>query len=247
LGYALIVVGGKLALTAGTVVGVAVGVVAGSLLWYFWPSIWFFGSLHPITGSIFIIGLLILASGSVFFRAGHTRLRPPGIRAGLLMGIAAGGSFLLYAWPYVECPIDLPPSAHNLYANSFGFWLAYHAAVRFDASVEDCLATADKTYRHYCDEFGRPYKPPVEIDTNRGKPCPRGAGESCVQTRDTDPKTGEPIGNWRETRIQSNDVERWLKDTRTIQKGFYWEGGSSWEPEFWVDTERGVFYMLLND
>ena len=166
------------------------------------------------------VGLPIGVSGFVVISG--TRLR--WVVAAILIPIAAPAVLLFYVWPYLQCPIELPPSAHKLYASTWGFWLSYHAAVRFDGNVEDCVTTADKLYRHYRSRLGRAYKPPVEISAKKGKPSP------------------DILEGHRE-----KDVEWWLKDTQNIQNGFYWEGGRSWEPEFWVDTKRGVFYMLLND
>ncbi len=218
LGYFLIVVEHRRSMIIGTLIGTAIGIVLGCIFLFFWPVVSLFAS-YPLVALLLAVVFVVLISGAMYF----LRLLSLGMRRGWLVGIIAGCSVLLYAQPYVECPIDLPPSAHNLYANSFGYWLSYHAAVRFDGSVEDCLAAADRAYRQYCDQFHRPYKSPIPIDM----------------------KT-EPSTVIHKKHIEGG-VEWWLMDAQHIEKGFYWEGGSSWEPEFWVDTERGVFYMLIND
>lgn len=141
-------------------------------------------------------------------------------KSGLLIAWSVGGMFSCYLWPYLICPIDLPPSAHNLYVSEQGAWLAHHCEVRFDATVEDCIATADRVKVRFADEFDRELQEPFRIDRERGVVPP---SDLVVSRR------------------------KWWLTTNSIRNGLYYPGGGSSEPEVWVDTDRGVFYFRVTD
>lgn len=167
-------------------------------------------------GAILMVGIPVALIGFAFI-AGH---RWGKITIGFLIGCATIGIFFCYCWPYLICPIELPPSAHKLYATDQGFWIAAHIEVRFNATVEDCIETAERVQERFANEIGNDIHPPVEIDRKRGKIPPQ-----------------DIIGQRR----------KWWLNTNYIQKGLYYPGGGAWAPEMWIDTERGIFYLRVTD
>lgn len=143
-----------------------------------------------------------------------------GIRTTFFIFWSALGMAICYWFPYASCPIPLPPSAHNLYVSQQGAWLAYHGEVRFHATVEDCVATAQRVHDEYAARQRRSSAPPIEIDSERGIVPPR-----------------DGTGHRR----------KWWLNTDFIRKGLYYPGGGAWNPQIWVDTERGIFYFRVTD
>lgn len=142
------------------------------------------------------------------------------VKIGLLIAWSAIGIFFCYCLPYLICPLQLPSSARNLYVADEGFWLACHCEVRFNATVDDCIVTAQQVQRQFADEVGIPVRQPEKIDRAHG--------------------VLPPHDHWGQRR-------RWWLDVDSIQNGLYYRGGGSWEPEMWIDTDRGIFYFRVSD
>ena len=70
------------------------------------------------------------------------------------------------------------------------------------------------------DEVGGAVRQPVEIDRTQGMLPPH-----------------DRIGQRR----------RWWLNVDSIENGLYYAGGGSWEPEIWIDRDRGIFYFRVTD
>jgi hypothetical protein len=129
--------------------------------------------------------------------------------------------FIFYAWPRIICPIELPRTARNVYVSkelALGWQSNPYTYVRFQAPVEDCIATAEAVLSTAHDQFRSQQSPPEVINRSKGK----------VPTN---------------PRFRGN---KWWFNTDYIDNGSYYNGlyysGQSYG-WIWIDTDRGIFYL----
>ncbi len=129
--------------------------------------------------------------------------------------------FIFYAWPRIICPIELPRTARKVYVSkelALGWQSNPSTYVRFQAPVEDCIATAEAVMSTGHDQFRSQQSPPEVINRSKGKvpTNPRFRGK------------------------------KWWFNTDSIDSGSYYNGlyysGSSYA-WVWIDTDRGIFYL----
>lgn len=178
-------------------------------------AMWVTGAI-AVTCHRDLIAAILVGIPIAFIALPFITLRPLHLLAiPVSLCLASVGAFYCYCWPYVICPIDLPPTARNLYATQD--IVSTHAEVRFNANVDECLELAESLRRETLEAEGE-IAPGMAIDRIQGV-IPEG--------------------------LELQDGRRWWFDIERIQRGVFYPGGGPWYPAIWVDTDRGLFYLCV--
>lgn len=163
-------------------------------------------------GTVVYTGIPVALLGFVLINGTRSN---PWLRR-IVMGWAMLGLWNCYGCPRMSCPIELPSSATNLYVENGGGFTGWHHEVRFQAPVEDCLATAERIQREIASKHQLSINPPEIIDLGKG----------LLPNKD-----------------DYLQFDNWWMQVKTIRKGFYFQPSGFLMPRMWIDTERGIFYL----
>ena len=111
----------------------------------------------------------------------------------------------------------LPSSSHDIYYGQYANWQEYTKIVRFQAPIQDCISQID-----------------VVITWNS-----KGVNQTSSYPHIT-------ITNVEPPGADSLAPASWFTP-ETIKHGIYAGQISSYAPQIWVDTDRGIFYFKQTD
>jgi hypothetical protein len=128
---------------------------------------------------------------------------------------------------------DLPESASNVEFAFYGEWVALTELIRFEAPVEDCIATAQRWIEAYNKD-----NPNRTVQGIRSLPDVVG-----VTKLGDGPEI--PVYGWPD--IGTGPLQAtWFKP-QEIRQGVVAGNIGSHQPTIWVDTDNGVFYYRYTD
>jgi hypothetical protein len=119
----------------------------------------------------------------------------------------------------IGCPIPLPDSAHNVRFVSYNRWNKYEAYIRFEADPEVCRDHVKTVVEDNVQQHSFASK-----DT---KLVPISAQPEVVP--------GSRLGHLR-----------WFKINEIVD-GFMRKSATSYDPDIWIDDDRGIFYCRITD
>lgn len=129
---------------------------------------------------------------------------------------------LSYSEAALRSPIPLPASATNVYIATYRHWIAMAQCVRFDAPVEDCMSYVSVVTNYLHKELN--IVPHVEFVA---------IGGSNYTER------GRPFDFKK--KLAWFNVEAIESGVRTFKLN------RSWQPQMWIDTNKGRFYYHIAD
>lgn len=117
----------------------------------------------------------------------------------------------------IGCPIPLPDGAHNVHFAAYHRWLQYEAYVRFEADPQTCKDHVKTVVEANAQQYHFASQNINLIPISYPPPI----------------EFGSRLGNLK-----------WF-NIHTIVDGFMRKGAISYDPDIWIDDDRGIFYCRI--